>query len=234
VNINQLFHNTAFSVSSSNASSNPRLTSNTATNITINDPSTGTAGGTGLGATAGDPAPTTSNVNTNYSGSYTVRNTPEVIAPNVLGGNPCAVGASGGLALPGFGFSAGTTWADKACERRQEAALLFNMGEPMVARELMCQDDQVRAAMKTSGKPCVVDVAVAQAPVAAAPVTVASASLALPVAAPEHPASPVAAPAGAATPVVASALPATARPEWCSRAAPSTEASKEYVAKICT
>jgi hypothetical protein len=204
---------TANTRSSSTASSSPRLTSTTATNVYVNDPGTGTTSGTGLPATAAgtDPAPTTANVNTNYSGGYTVRNTPEVIAPNVLGGNPCAIGASGGLSLPGFGFSAGTTWADKACERRQQAALLFNMGEPVVARELMCQDDQVRIAMKIGGRPCVADAAVAQE---VAPATVAQA---------------------AAAPVrsAGSALPATPRPEWCSRAAPSTEASREYVAKAC-
>jgi hypothetical protein len=173
-------------------------------------------------------------VSTNYSGSYTVRNTPEVIAPNVLGGNPCAIGPSGGLALPGFGFSAGTTWADKACERRQQAALLFNMGEPVIARELMCQDDQVRLAMKTGGKPCVSDAAAAQAVGAsvaaadAAPVPVASVPLASVPPAPDYAARPVAIASAGPTPAAAP------RPEWCSRAAPSTEASKQYVAKICT
>ena len=155
-------------------------------------------------------------MNTNYSGSYTVRNTPEVIAPNVVGGNPCAVGASGGVALPGFGITAGGTWADKACERRQQAALLFNMGEPMVARELMCQDEQVRKAMLSGGKPCVADTMVSQEQRAA-------------------PAMLVASPIKAASPPLARALgrPVTPKPDWCNRAAPSTDASKAYVAQAC-
>jgi len=73
--------------------------------------------------------------------------------------------------VAGFGIAAGSTWADRACERRQQAALLFNMGESKVALELMCQDDHVRDAMKLSGKPCSADIPVAQAPaVVAVPV----------------------------------------------------------------
>jgi hypothetical protein len=109
--------------------------------------------------------------------------------------NPCSVGASGGLAVAGFGIAAGGTWADKACERRQQAALLFNMGEQKVALELMCQDDNVRTAMKVGGKPCAADIPVAQAPMA---VSVAQA-----------PAAPV-------IPVAMTAAPLQpTRPEWC-------------------
>ena len=149
------------------------------------DRSTGSAGDSSTGTTGGGSL--------NYGGSYTIRNTPEVIPPSVVGGNPCAVGASGGVALPGFGLALGGTWADKACERRQQAALMFNMGETKVAYELMCQDEHVHQAMVSSGKPCTVDavpVAEAQAatiPPPAAPVTVVAATA---------PAKPV-------------------RPEWC-------------------
>jgi hypothetical protein len=215
--------------SNSRASANPTLTSTTATNVYIGDPaSTGTGATTGsteaatnsAGGTTAGTSPTTANLNTNYSGSYTVRNTPEVIAPNVVGGNPCAVGASGGVALPGFGLSAGTTWADKACERRQQAALMFNMGEPLVARELMCQDEQVRMAMKSASKPCVADTVVghAQPPNTLAQPATSQAS------APEA--------ALPATPAQARTVPA--KPEWCGRASPSTEASRAYFLQACT
>jgi hypothetical protein len=140
---------------------------------------TGRSGGTGSSSgtgSSGDPSTgTTGGGYLDYGGSYTIRNTPEVIAPSVVGGNPCSVGASGGVSLPGFGVALGGTWADKACERRQEAALLFNMGENKVAVELMCQDDSVRNAMRVSGRPCTADIqpaAVAQAPaLATVPVT---------------------------------------------------------------
>jgi hypothetical protein len=145
-----------------------------------------------------------------YGGGYTVRNVPEVVPPSVVGGNPCAIGASGGPAVAGFGISAGGTWADKACERRQQAALLFNMGEQRVALELMCQDDSVRSAMRIGGKPCSADVATTlpPAPVAQAPV-----------------AAPVAQPAAAAPalPVAAAAPPMPTRPEWCLTASPAEQ-----------
>ena len=167
---------------------------------------------TGTAGTGGDPA-----VNMNYSGSYTVRNTPEVIPPNVVGGNPCAVGASGGLSMPGFGLAMGATWADRACERRQQAALLFNMGEQKVAMELMCQDDNIRSAMKIAARPCTADVP-PPAPVAQA---VAPAVVAM------------AAPAAIKPVAIASAVPAAPKPEWCLRARPDTEASRAYVAQVC-
>jgi hypothetical protein len=192
------------------------------------------AGTTGTGSTSSSTAtvnggsgsdPTTSNVN--YSGSYTVRNTPEVIPPNVMGGNPCAVGASGGVSTPGFGLAMGATWADKACERRQQAALLFNMGEQKVALELMCQDEHVREAMKVAARPCVADIPppapASQAPASTASVAQAAAPAVIPVVAPA-PAKPI---------VVAATMPVAPRPEWCARAKPDTEASKAYVAQAC-
>jgi hypothetical protein len=104
---------------------------------------------------------------------------------------------------------------------------MFNMGEPIVARELMCQDDQVRLAMKTGGKPCVADAAVALA-LASAPAAKVGALTA--------PSAEGPAPAAALMAVaVAAKGPAAAPiPEWCGRAAPSTEASKAYVAQVCS
>ena len=66
--------------SSSGASANPTLTSSTATNVYVTDPNGGGGSGTSGAGTAAT-LPSTSTMNTNYSGSYTVRNTPEVIAP---------------------------------------------------------------------------------------------------------------------------------------------------------
>jgi len=184
--------------------------------------STATTGATSSG-TSGTTASTGSDPNVHYSGSYTVRNTPEVIPPNVMGGNTCAVGASGGLALAGFGIAGGGTWADRACERRQQAALLFNMGEQKAAIELMCQSNDVREAMKLSGKPCTGDMAAAIA-APAAPVAQQAIASAVQVAA---------APAAAAVIPAVAAKPATPKPEWCRYAAPSTEPSILYVKKVC-
>jgi hypothetical protein len=170
------------------------------TNVTVNsyagigDPSSGigASGATPAGGSGGSPAQSEQYIG--YGGGYTVRNTPEVIPPSVVGGNPCAVGASGGVSLPGFGIAAGGTWADRACERRQQSALLFNMNKPRAAVELLCQDEHVREAMRLVGEPCVADIA----PVAAAASVAAAAP---PVAAVIAPVSVVA--------------PKPVRPEWC-------------------
>ncbi len=217
---------TASSTSGATATSSTRSSSRAASvgnSTTINVDTVGTTGTsgttigtTGTSSTGGDPT-------VNYSGGYTERNTPEVMPPNVVGGNPCAVGASGGIALPGIGVALGGTWADRACERRQQAALLFNMGQQNVALALLCQDDNVRAAMKVGGKPCAVDIAAARAPVPAAVVTVPAPLVTVP--------APNAAPAPIAR--VAAATVAAPRPEWCAKAAPSTEASAVYVAQMC-
>ncbi len=194
--------------SSSNSRSNSRSASvGNASNVTVNTYAgvegygNNGSGGGGSSGTAGDPS---GYQYIGYGGGYTLRNTPEVIPPNVVGGNPCAVGASGGVSAPGFGLALGATWADKACERRQQAALLFNMGEQKVALELMCQDDNVRTAMRVGGKPCLADpaAAAAAAPVA---VPVAQASAARPL------------------PAATAAPPKPARPEWCYTASPAEQ-----------
>jgi hypothetical protein len=97
----------------------------------------------------------------NIGGTTTLRNTPEIVAPNISGGNPCLVGISGGGAGPGIGITFGVGYSDRGCERRNSAALLSNIGEKDVAIELMCDDDNVRQAMARSGHPCAADRAVA-------------------------------------------------------------------------
>jgi hypothetical protein len=161
------------------------------------------AGGTGSGGTSGSGATgaTDPSYNVNYGGGHTVRNVPEVIPPNVVGGNPCSVGASAGMSVAGFGIAGGATWADKQCERRQQAALLYNIGKQKAATELLCQDENIRAALRVSGEPCAADMApgaaAASAPVAQATPVLAAAKIE---------------PAPAAKPI---------RPEWCYTAGPA-------------
>lgn len=109
--------------------------------------------------------------NINYSGGYTIRNTPDASAPALYGGtNPCSVGVSGGIAVAGFGMSAGSTWSDRGCERRNGAVILFQANMPDVAVALLCEDTEMRSAFTFAGKPCPQDRAVAKvAAVAPAP-----------------------------------------------------------------
>lgn len=98
-----------------------------------------------------------------YSGSYTIRNVPDAIAPMVSAGtNPCAVGASAAGSMVGFGISAGHTWTDEACERRNLAIILMNassqFGQPELAAaaiEVLCQHDDVSVALEAVGRPCI-------------------------------------------------------------------------------
>jgi hypothetical protein len=209
---NRVGNVTSSSNSAANASAGARSASRSAAVGNSSSTTISISSGTGTSAGASDPSGTTASEQyIGYGGGYTLRNTPEVQPPNVLGGNPCAVGASAGLSMAGFGIAGGATWADRACERRQQATLLFNMGEPKTALELMCQDDNVRSAMRVSGKPCAADIAAAQVPAAV----------------------PVAQVAAIAVAPGAAQDPAVARPDWCAKAAPTTEASKAYVAQVC-
>lgn len=97
-----------------------------------------------------------------YDGSYSVRNVPDAIAPMISGGtNPCLVGMSAAGSVVGFGMSAGGTWNDESCERRNLAIILMNAGQsfedPALAHaglEVLCQHDDVATALEAVGRPC--------------------------------------------------------------------------------
>ena len=138
----------------------------TVNNKTTTSTSTGTDPATSSAA-ATNGANGTAVAGTNFTSTQTLRNTPEIIAPSIVGGDPCTVGASGGVTLPGFEIVTGGSWEGKACERRQLAALLFNMGHgPSGAKgdtlqeaavEVLCVEAGVREALKRIGQPCVID-----------------------------------------------------------------------------
>ncbi len=93
-----------------------------------------------------------------YKGSYTVHNTPDIVAPGLTAGlNTCAGSYAAGLAVAGFGLTGGGTTVDEGCERRNMAALLGQMGEGDAAREVLCEDEVVRSAFARVGRPCIVD-----------------------------------------------------------------------------
>ena len=104
------------------------------------------------------------NVNDNrsdihYSGEYTMRNVPNVSAPALTTTltETCMGSTSIGGAGICFGISFGTTWRDSACVRRLDARQLQALGYTLGAKELMCDSDAVRQALKRAGKPCYVD-----------------------------------------------------------------------------
>lgn len=75
-------------------------------------------------------------------GTTTIRNTPDAFAPSIMGGAECSGGVSAGVSLPGVGFTGGISTTEKACELRQGAALLFNMGFEREAVAMLCAGDR--------------------------------------------------------------------------------------------
>jgi outer membrane protein OmpA-like peptidoglycan-associated protein len=59
-----------------------------------------------------------------------------------------------GLQLAGFGISFATTWQDRQCRRVKNARQLYALGYRGAAVALLCQDDEVFAAMRRAGTPC--------------------------------------------------------------------------------
>lgn len=91
-----------------------------------------------------------------YRGGYDFRNVPGVIAPALTTTltETCMGSTSVGGAGIGFGFSAGTTWKDGDCVNRLNARELRTFGDTAAAKEVMCENDVVRAAYKRVGQPC--------------------------------------------------------------------------------
>lgn len=120
----------------------------------------GGQGGVGNGGQGGVGNGGSSNVSVagpSTPGTQTIRNTPEVNPPAIVGTNPCAVGISAGMSLPGFGVGGGYSYSDTGCERRATAALAFSTGQQALGREIMCDDPAVRAARRRLGDLCMED-----------------------------------------------------------------------------
>ena len=105
-----------------------------------------------------------SNSNAGSTSSVTIKNsrgyrqTGTAIAPGLIaGGITCQGSASVGAGGPGWGFSFGSTKMDSDCNTRENAKMVALMGERDAAREVMCGIEEVRAAFKRVGRPCIVD-----------------------------------------------------------------------------
>jgi outer membrane protein OmpA-like peptidoglycan-associated protein len=59
-----------------------------------------------------------------------------------------------GVQAFGWGVSFATTWQDRQCRRLKNARELRALGYPEAALQLLCMDDEVRAAMAAAGTPC--------------------------------------------------------------------------------
>jgi hypothetical protein len=91
---------------------------------------------------------------------------PNVYAPGLAaaGAEVCLGSVSAGGAGAGFGVSIGGTYVDQECQLRLNARTLATLGYTVAAREEMCIDSGVRAAMLAAGSPCAADMGAHAAP----------------------------------------------------------------------
>lgn len=141
--------------------SNAQTTSSTST--------TGSAAQAGAGAQSGavinqtfQGNPAAQQLFNNQSGTTTVRNTPGIQMPGIFSGSPCTVGGAAGGAGPGIGLSFGISYNDDDCELRMRAAMMIQIGQTDLAKEMLCAHKQTRAAYKSIGQPCNADRPVAE------------------------------------------------------------------------
>jgi hypothetical protein len=101
------------------------------------------------------------NLTYNYTdpATQTIKNVPNVYAPALAaaGSEVCLGSLSAGGAAAGFGVTVGGTMVDQECQLRMNARTLATLGYAVAAREEMCVDPQVRAAMLAAGTPCAAD-----------------------------------------------------------------------------
>lgn len=81
-----------------------------------------------------------------YSGSYTVKNVPNAIAPSVYPTAPCMGSTSAGASGVGFGVSFGSSWTDDECGIRETARSFSGLGLQEDAVAVLCTSKYAAAA----------------------------------------------------------------------------------------
>jgi hypothetical protein len=155
----------ALSGSNSNSNSNANLhnsnrNSNNNTNTTRSNAVSGS--NSNAGANSNQHQAQGQSVNYNVAtdpANQTINNVPNIYAPALAaaGSEVCLGSLSAGGAAAGFGLSVGGTIVDQECQLRMNARTLATLGYAVAAREEMCIDPQVRAAMFAAGTPCSAD-----------------------------------------------------------------------------
>lgn len=99
------------------------------------------------------------NYNETTPANQTINNVPNVYAPALAaaGSEVCLGSMSAGGSAAGFGLTVGGTMVDQECQLRMNARTLATLGYNVAAREEMCIDPVVRAAMLAAGTPCAAD-----------------------------------------------------------------------------
>ncbi len=126
-------------------SANSRDTSNASSSTLTNTAAQAGGGSVTLNSYGGPPTLT-----------ETLRSAPTVYAPSIVnGGNACTgQGVSGaGSGIP-IGIAIGFQGLDGHCEKRQDAAMAYNMGLKRVALAIMCEDPTMKKGILNAGMVC--------------------------------------------------------------------------------
>jgi hypothetical protein len=73
-----------------------------------------------------------------YSGTYTIKNVPNAIAPNIYPSANCHGSTGVGGAVAGFGVTFGSSWQDEDCQYRETARMFHQMGMNGDAVAVLC------------------------------------------------------------------------------------------------
>lgn len=73
-----------------------------------------------------------------FKSPSTIKNTASGIAPAIFGSNPCVVGGSIGIGVPGFNGGFGKGKIDPQCELRETARIMIASGEQELGMMLLC------------------------------------------------------------------------------------------------
>ena len=81
-----------------------------------------------------------------YSGNYTVKTVPNVVASDIYPTSPCMGSSSVGGSGVGFGFSIGSSWTDDECGIRETARSFSGMNLKDDALAILCSSKYATAA----------------------------------------------------------------------------------------
>lgn len=98
-----------------------------------------------------------SNVTSSGTMDTTVRSPPpSAISPQISTGTGdlCTIGVSGAVQTQILGISVGKVYTEENCLRLKNAKTMYDMGMKVAAVSVMCQDANVKLAMKNAGTPC--------------------------------------------------------------------------------
>jgi hypothetical protein len=91
-----------------------------------------------------------------YDGGYTAKTVPTVYAPGLTASvtETCWGSVSAAASFVGVGVAGGATIKDLDCNKRLNASVAWKMDRKDIAFNIMCQEDDFRAAAALTDKPC--------------------------------------------------------------------------------